>query len=93
MLTVNEHAQIVKELYAELEKIGKSDKSVEDKTKAAKDLVQDKLGDSSQFKALGLDKVNDLAGQGRKWLDEQVPGLSGLTKVRPGGLESLGVLR
>ncbi|GAA5902699.1 hypothetical protein JCM8208_007044 [Rhodotorula glutinis] len=73
--------KIVKELYAELEKIGKSNKSVEDKTKAAKDLVQDKLGDSSQFKALGLDKVTDLAGEGRKWLDSVVPGMSGLTKV------------
>ncbi|GAA5820251.1 hypothetical protein JCM3770_003153 [Rhodotorula araucariae] len=76
-----DRVKIVKELYAELEKIGKSDKSVEEKTKAAKDLVQDKLGDSSQFKALGLDKVTDLAGEGKKWLDSQVPGLSGLTKV------------
>jgi hypothetical protein len=78
------YLQIVKELYSELEKIGKSDKSVEEKTKAAKQLVQDKLGDSSQFKALGLgmDKFEDLAAQGSKWLDSQVPGLSGLTKVR-----------
>lgn len=76
--------QIVKEVYAELEKIGKSDKSVEDKTKAAKQLVQDKLGDSSQFKSLGFatEKASDLADSGRKWLEEQVPGLGGLTKVR-----------
>ncbi|BGP23115.1 hypothetical protein Rt10032_c23g6651 [Rhodotorula toruloides] len=78
-----DRVKIVKELYSELEKIGKSDKSVEEKTKAAKQLVQDKLGDSSQFKALGLgmDKIEDLASQGSKWLDSQVPGLSGLTKV------------
>lgn len=71
-------------MYAELEKIGKSDKSVEDKTKAAKQLVQDKLGDSSQFKSLGFatEKASDLADSGRKWLEEQVPGLGGLTKVR-----------
>lgn len=71
-------------MYAELEKIGKSDKSVEDKTKAAKQLVQDKLGDSSQFKSLGFatEKASDLTDSGRKWLEEQVPGLGGLTKVR-----------
>lgn len=72
--------KIVKDLYAEVEKIGKSDKSIEEKTKAAKDLVQDKLGDSSQFKALGLDKMQDLSSQGKKWL-EQATGLTGLTKV------------
>ncbi|GJN87162.1 hypothetical protein Rhopal_000107-T1 [Rhodotorula paludigena] len=72
--------KIVKDLYAEVEKIGKSDKSIEEKTKAAKDLVQDKLGDSSQFKALGLDKMQDLSSQGKRWL-EQATGLTGLTKV------------
>ncbi|GAA5865710.1 hypothetical protein JCM3774_004975 [Rhodotorula dairenensis] len=78
-----DRVKIVKDLYAELEKIGKSDKSVEDKTKAAKQLVQDKLGDSSQFKSLGFatEKASDLADSGRKWLEEQVPGLGGLTKV------------
>ncbi|POY72565.1 hypothetical protein BMF94_4392 [Rhodotorula taiwanensis] len=78
-----DRVKIVKELYAELEKIGKSDKSVEEKTKLAKDLVQDKLGDSSQFKTLGFatEKASDLADQGKQWLEQQIPGLGGLSKV------------
>lgn len=73
-------------MYSELEKIGKSDKSVEEKSKAAKQLVQDKIGDTSQFKMLGLsgDKAQELVDSGRKWLESQVPGLGGHTQVGSG---------
>ncbi|GAA5880754.1 hypothetical protein JCM1840_007425 [Sporobolomyces johnsonii] len=76
-----DRVKIVKELYSELAKIGQSDKSVEDKTKAAKKLVEDKLGSTSEFASLGLGKAKDLAGEGKKWLDGLVPGLGGMSKV------------
>ncbi|CEQ42224.1 SPOSA6832_04035 [Sporobolomyces salmonicolor] len=75
-----DRVKIVKDLYSELTKIGESDKSIEDKTKAAKKLVEDKLGSTSEFASLGLGKAKDLAGEGKKWLDGLVPGLGGMSK-------------
>lgn len=80
-LTIAIYNQIVREVYAELADIGKSNKSVEEKTKAAKALVEEKLGTTSQFASSAADKATDLAGGAKKWLDGAVPGLGGLTKV------------
>ncbi|GAA6061570.1 hypothetical protein JCM10212_001102 [Sporobolomyces blumeae] len=76
-----DRVKIVRDVYSELANIGKSDKSVEEKTKLAKKLVEEKLGTTSQFASLAQDKAQDLAGSAKKWLDGYVPGLSGLTKV------------
>ncbi|GAA5827949.1 hypothetical protein JCM5353_007755 [Sporobolomyces roseus] len=76
-----DRVKIVKDVYAELADIGKSNKSVEEKTKLAKELVESKLGKSSQFASVVGDKANDLVGGGKKWLESAVPGLGGMTKV------------
>ncbi|GAA6021016.1 hypothetical protein JCM11491_005965 [Sporobolomyces phaffii] len=76
-----DRVKIVKEVYAELADIGKSDKSVEEKTKLAKKLVEEKLGTTSAFASNAADKATDLAGNAKQWLEGAVPGLGGLTKV------------
>ncbi|GAA5891261.1 hypothetical protein JCM6882_004639 [Rhodosporidiobolus microsporus] len=80
-----DRVKAVKDLYAEISKIGSGEGSVEEKTKKAKDLIEEKVGKSSQFVALGLGtaagKAGDIASAGKKWLDEQVPGLSGISKI------------
>lgn len=76
-----DRVKIVKDVYAELADIGKSNKSVEEKTKLAKKLVEEKLGTTSQFASVAQDKASDLVGGGRKWLESAVPGLGGMTKV------------
>ncbi|GAA5950047.1 hypothetical protein JCM3765_004175 [Sporobolomyces pararoseus] len=76
-----DRVKIVKEVYSELADIGKSNKSVEEKTKLAKALVEEKLGTTSQFASAASGKASDLAGSAKQWLDGAVPGLGGLTKV------------
>ncbi|GAA5932436.1 uncharacterized protein JCM15063_001225 [Sporobolomyces koalae] len=76
-----DRVKIVKEVYSELADIGKSNKSVEEKTKLAKKLVEEKLGTTSQFASIASDRAQDLAGSAHKWLEGTVPGLGGLTKA------------
>jgi len=75
-----DRVKIVKEVYSELADIGKSNKSVEEKTKLAKKLVEEKLGTTSAFASTAADKATDLAGNAKQWL-EGATGLGGLTKV------------
>ncbi|BGP14236.1 hypothetical protein JCM10213_005873 [Rhodosporidiobolus nylandii] len=72
--------KVVKDVYSQLSKIADGEGSTEEKAKKAKALVEEKLGESSTFAKLGIDKANDLASQGRKWL-ESATGLGGLSKV------------
>jgi hypothetical protein len=53
---------------------------VEEKTKLAKKLVEEKLGTTSAFASTAADKATDLAGNAKQWL-EGATGLGGLTKV------------
>ncbi|GAA6018873.1 hypothetical protein JCM10207_000270 [Rhodosporidiobolus poonsookiae] len=75
-----DRVKVVKDLYSEVSKIASGEGSVEEKTKKAKELVEEKLGESSEFAKLGLSKANDLASQGKKWL-ESTTGLGGLSKI------------
>ena len=76
--------QIVKELYSELEKIGKSDKSTKDKTKAAKELIESKVGSLDELKKKGAEaagQAGDKATETVQSYAAAIPGLEGLSKV------------
>lgn len=85
-------SQVVKELYAELEKVSKSGKSTEDMTKEAKKLVEAKVGSLGDLKDKAVDAASDaekkdkdaVGGSGGTLasLAASVPGLGGLGKVR-----------
>lgn len=77
-------SQDVKELYAELEKIGKSGKSPEEMSKPAKKVVESKVGTFDELKR----KATDVAGQAKdkaagksSKIAAGIPGLDGLSKV------------
>lgn len=77
----------MKDLYAALDKIGKSGKSTEEMTKDAKKLVESKVGSFKDLKSKAKeagDKAKDLAGESGSSLASYataIPGLGGLAKA------------
>ncbi|KAL8292083.1 hypothetical protein RQP46_001549 [Phenoliferia psychrophenolica] len=89
-----DNVKVVKELYAELEKIGKSGKKPEEMAKEAKKLVEEKLGTLEELKSKAAgaagqakDAAKDVAGGGSDKLAKYaaaIPGLGGLGKILGG---------
>ncbi|KAK4047583.1 hypothetical protein OIO90_006124 [Microbotryomycetes sp. JL221] len=78
----------VKELYAELEKIGKSGKSLDDMRSEAQKLVESKVGTFDDLKKKASNSGNDLKDQAFKYI-ESATGLSGLSTIDLKGLKEV----
>ncbi|KAM0788058.1 hypothetical protein ACM66B_001230 [Microbotryomycetes sp. NB124-2] len=78
-----ERAQVVKELYGELEKIGKSGKSLDEMRKDAQKLVESKVGTLEELKKKGAEAGGDLKDQAFKYF-ESATGLTGIGKTIEG---------
>ena len=75
--------KVVKDLYAQLEKLAKSGKSPEDMATEAKKIVEEKVGSLNELKK----KAKDVAGGSSSSLltaASAIPGLSGLGKILGG---------
>ncbi|GAA6040684.1 hypothetical protein JCM8097_000875 [Rhodosporidiobolus ruineniae] len=79
-----DRVKVVKELYSKISDIQSGEGSIEDKTKKAKELVEEQLGKSSKFVALGLGgavgKAGDIASQVQQYIADKT-GLQDLTKL------------
>ncbi|ORY57128.1 hypothetical protein BCR35DRAFT_309715 [Leucosporidium creatinivorum] len=78
-----DRVKVVKDLYAELEKIGKSGKSVDDMTKEAKKLVEEKVGSLDELKKKASDAGSEAASSAAKYAGA-IPGLGELSKALEG---------
>ncbi|KAK4704229.1 hypothetical protein P7C70_g1985, partial [Phenoliferia sp. Uapishka_3] len=92
----SDNVKVVKELYAELEKIGKSGKSPEEMAKQAKKLVEEKVGTLEELKSKAGEaagQAKDAAGGGGEKLAKYaagIPGIGALGKLLGGeDLEAL----
>ena len=78
---------MVKDLYAQLEKLAKSGKSPEDMAAEAKKIVEDKVGSLNELKKKAADVAGGAAGGSASSLmtaASAIPGLSGLGKILGG---------